>query len=208
MKIVSREEARRIGARWYCEGVPCRSGHIVERLTERNDCVQCVRDRANKWNKENPERLKLRRDTWRQENLERDAENKRKWYNNNRERALAQQKASRDPQKVSEYNKWWRVTFPEKKACADRTSKARRKGADGRHTAGDIVEIRRLQRDRCAMPHCRIRLRGKGHIDHIIALVCGGSNSRRNLQLLCPPCNLQKGAKHPIDHVRSVGMLL
>jgi 5-methylcytosine-specific restriction endonuclease McrA len=31
--------------------------------------------------------------------------------------------------------------------------------------------------------------------DHIISLAMGGSNTARNLQLLCEPCNREKGAR-------------
>lgn len=33
------------------------------------------------------------------------------------------------------------------------------------------------------------------HIDHVIPLARGGADSEENLQLLCRPCNLRKGAR-------------
>ena len=33
------------------------------------------------------------------------------------------------------------------------------------------------------------------HVDHIRALADGGANDRTNLQLLCPTCNIKKGAR-------------
>lgn len=36
---------------------------------------------------------------------------------------------------------------------------------------------------------------GSGHIDHIVPLARGGAHAQENLQLLCAPCNLTKGAR-------------
>lgn len=36
----------------------------------------------------------------------------------------------------------------------------------------------------------------------------GGANDKSNIQLLCPHCNLSKGAKHPVDFMQERGMLL
>jgi 5-methylcytosine-specific restriction endonuclease McrA len=39
-------------------------------------------------------------------------------------------------------------------------------------------------------------------------LARGGTNHRRNIQILCPSCNLRKGWKHPIDFAQEMGRLL
>lgn len=42
--------------------------------------------------------------------------------------------------------------------------------------------------------YCGVRVTWTNHhIDHKIALACGGSNEVRNLALSCKPCNLSKG---------------
>ena len=70
----------------------------------------------------------------------------------------------------------------------------------------DVAEVRKAQRGLCA--YCAAKL-GKGyHRDHIMPLIRGGAHDRRNLQLLCAPCNLSKGARDPIDHARTLGLLI
>lgn len=41
MKIVTRQEAFRLGITRYFTGKPCKNGHLAERDTLRGDCLQC-----------------------------------------------------------------------------------------------------------------------------------------------------------------------
>lgn len=62
------------------------------------------------------------------------------------------------------------------------------------------------QKGKCAC--CKVSIRDGYHVDHIYALSNGGENGKLNLQLLCPSCNMIKGAKHPIDFMRQKGFLI
>ena len=66
----------------------------------------------------------------------------------------------------------------------------------------------KMQGGKCAHLWCRKNLKDGYHVDHRIALARGGSNDKKNLQLLCPPCNIKKHAKDPIDFAQQNGMLL
>jgi len=126
----------------------------------------------------------------------------------NRELVNAQNRARRakDPEAM---RAWYRE-YRRKNRDAYKTYFANRKalknGNGGRHTFEDIQEIRRLQRDRCAI--CKTKLNGGGELDHIVPLSRGGSNDRRNLQWTCKPCNCRKRASDPIDFMQRQGLLL
>lgn len=81
-----------------------------------------------------------------------------------------------------------------------------KKRVGGKHTAADIKRLFRLQRGKCAC--CRVSIADGYHVDHIQPLVLGGSNDKANLQLLCPTCNLRKGAKPPERWAAENGRLL
>lgn len=83
-------------------------------------------------------------------------------------------------------------------------SRSRRQA--GRLPSGTIKRLGDLQRWKCAI--CAISVRRRYHLDHVVPLARGGEHAPRNLQLLCPPCNVRKNAKDPIDHMRSLGRLL
>jgi 5-methylcytosine-specific restriction endonuclease McrA len=64
-----------------------------------------------------------------------------------------------------------------------------------------------LQKGKCACCKGDL-LKLKIHLDHIMPLSRGGSNTDNNIQLLCSSCNCSKNAKHPVDFMRSRGYLL
>lgn len=63
-----------------------------------------------------------------------------------------------------------------------------------------------LQRWKCAI--CVRGIKTSYHVDHIVPVSRGGKTEVWNLQLLCPPCNLKKHAKDPIEYMQSLGRLL
>lgn len=147
------------------------------------------------------------------------------WYQNNRGTNLAMQKAWRDesPERMTmiyrlQYakhrarillkTKRFRLNFPERRRAYEAARRARKAGSGGAYTAMDVVLLLTRQRNRCANHTCRVNLRKGYHLDHILPLSKRGDNGPRNIQLLCPPCNMTKGAKDPLDWARINGLLI
>ena len=84
--------------------------------------------------------------------------------------------------------------------------RARRAAAAGCYTVADVEKLRSYQNDKCV--YCSKTLNGEGHLDHIVALINGGSNWPSNLQLTCNTCNLKKGRKDAIAFAQENGLLL
>jgi 5-methylcytosine-specific restriction endonuclease McrA len=81
------------------------------------------------------------------------------------------------------------------RAIVSAINEHRRRNAPGSFNANDIKRMYEHQNGKCV--YCSIDLSGGYHIDHIWPISRGGTNYPENLQLLCPQCNLRKGAKLP-----------
>lgn len=113
----------------------------------------------------------------------------------------------RDSGKEAATQRAYAAKHPEKRRAWTKENHARRReGKGGRLPNGTVATIGALQRWRCAI--CRVDIKPAHHIDHIMPLARGGRHEPRNIQLLCPPCNLKKGASHPADYMRKVGRLI
>lgn len=102
----------------------------------------------------------------------------------------------------------YREQNPEKTAALAKASKANRRARlavlGGRITAKQIEHLYLLQKGRCA--GCRKKTR-KFHLDHVIPIALGGANDISNAQVLCPSCNLKKGAMPDTEWAASLGRL-
>lgn len=73
-------------------------------------------------------------------------------------------------------------------------------------SSGLAIRLYKLQRGKCAC--CGLPLGDDYHLDHIMPLALGGTNTDDNIQLLRAKCNMQKSAKHPVDFMQQRGFLL
>jgi hypothetical protein len=169
-------------------------------------CRHCVSEYRKGYYKANKEKLLLASKAWVEKNRERSREIRAKWLLNNPEK---QKQASKNwylnnKDKSSEIRKKWRVENNSRSRtfCINR----RRKMAGGK-LSKDIVEILMAkQKGKCAC--CFKPLKDDFHLDHRMPIALGGENIDANMQLLHSVCNLKKNAKHPIDYMQELGLLL
>jgi len=70
-------------------------------------------------------------------------------------------------------------------------------------TSLDVINLMDKQSGRCAA--CAVQTGKKYHVDHIVPLSLGGDNSRFNIQILCPNCNLRKGSLLQNEFMQRMG---
>lgn len=170
---------------------PCRNGHMSIRYAD-GRCKVCANAASAKWYANNIEVARIARKKWRMDNVDLAATLSKEWYTRNIVRRNAKSR------EWYTHNKCRRAMVAKAFRSANRALYKliahRRRGAKGRYTKDDISVLWDKQEGRCAAAHCRTPL-DNFHIDHKNPISRGGSNYPRNLQLLCAPCNINKGAR-------------
>lgn len=130
------------------------------------------------------------------------------WYAANRGKVKDSNAAwkAANPKKATVYSLAWGKKNPEARKIFDHNRNARKANNGGSLSKGIATKLFKLQNGMC--PCCKQSLGANYHIDHIVPLALGGSNSDDNAQLLRATCNLQKNKKHPIDFMQQRGFLL
>jgi 5-methylcytosine-specific restriction endonuclease McrA len=211
---IGKADARALGLTHYFTGKACPHGHVANRYVNSGQCVDCIaaKGKARKtyfeeWRKANLDRCAGYTRAYRERNPE--AKERAKAVRANRkprERELERKRYQRDHEKMLAKNEAYRKARPDIYAAHARNRRALAKQAEGCHTATEIAALYQRQRGRCA--NCKASLKPGYHADHIVPLVRGGSNWIANIQLLCPPCNMRKGALHPIEWAQREGRLV
>lgn len=86
-----------------------------------------------------------------------------------------------------------------------RARDARKLNQTGVVSTGITASLFLSQQGQCAF--CLTPLGTGFHLDHIVPLSRGGLHDDSNLQLLCPPCNMSKGARDPVEFAQAHGRL-
>jgi hypothetical protein len=186
----------------------CKVCKKIERSALRESYREKVKITAAAWYAANAEKSIASATKWREANTERAKANNAKWHMNNLEIVKAR-KADWfvvNREKVRAQSAKWRAANPEalRGYCQNRRALKRANG--GKLSKGLSSKLFRLQRGKC--PCCGHALGDNYHMDHIMPLALGGSNTDDNIQLLRQRCNQQKRAAHPIDFMQLRGFLL
>jgi 5-methylcytosine-specific restriction endonuclease McrA len=201
--------------------IECRLGY-VKAWREVNP--EAKRARGKVWRAANPDKVRAYKKAYYAANRDVLRAQTKAWYAANRDRARARSKAFRtaNADKVRAKKKAYHEENRDKKNARTRewlkqnpdaarehkaAKRARKRSQMGVVSRGIRAKLRMLQNGKCA--YCRASLKKAGeHLDHVMPLALGGKHEDSNLQLLCPPCNMSKNAKHPHDFARELGMLL
>lgn len=155
--------------------------------------LELSKERARAWRLANLDKAKARSAAWYLANAEKTKARSSAWYLENMERAKANAAA-------------YLAKKPEVFKTASQNRRARKVKAGGRLSKDLPSRLFILQRGKCSC--CGLPLGDKYHMDHIVPLMLGGSNTDDNIQLLRARCNLQKSTKHPVDFMQERGYLL
>lgn len=90
MQIISRDAAKKQGLTRFFTGRPCKYGHVSERLTSINHCVECHNSYASNWKKKNRKACSETSQLWQTRNRERVRKLKKANYRNNEDVRKAQ----------------------------------------------------------------------------------------------------------------------
>ena len=140
-----------------------------------------------KWQKENPEKMKVSRKKW----VTKNSEAAKKW-------------AKENPEKMKASRRKWSKENSEKESAKTRKRKALK--LNNNHQKYLLEEVLQMYGTKCHICNLEIDIKAarkagkKGwedglHIDHLIALANGGADTLENVRPAHGLCNIKKGAK-------------
>lgn len=157
-------------------------------------CKKCHYKTANKWRKNNLEKVEADRKERRASYRETERRYARQWAKDHPDRVHEKLEEWRTAN--PEYGKNWRKNNKDKIKNYAATRKARLAGNGGDLTVEEWHAILDFYDHRCL---CCGRDDVKLTIDHVLPILHGGKHSADNVQPLCGPCNSRKKDKH-IDY--------
>lgn len=151
----------------------CKSCGVETDRYKDGRCIPCRHRHSAKWEASNRDTVNAKSRRWNAKNADKKRATNARYRTVNQEKINARRKEKRAADPSIERNK-----------------SAKRRAAVGK-LPKNIVEVLLVkQNGLCAC--CGLPLAGKYHLDHIIPVAKGGSNTEDNVHLLLPKCNQQK----------------
>jgi len=161
------------------------------------------------WAAANKDRRRATNAAWSAANKDRKSATNAAWVASNKDRVRATVAAwaiaNKDRRRAN--GKAWREANPEAGRVKTANYRASKRANGGKLSIGLAEKLFKLQKGKCACG-CKQPLGDDYHLDHIMPLALGGSNTDNNIQLLRARCNVSKGAKHPVEFMQKKGFLL
>jgi len=150
-------------------------------------CKTCHKAYCTRWYQQNPDRAKVLRNRA-----------TKKYKAKHPDRIAKSRSKPEYKQRKSEWSKKDRKENPEKHKALDANNRFLRKsrlaGTPGRLSASIVKKQLQLQDGKCWWCGCALI---EYHVDHVIPISKGGTNTPQNIVCACPSCNLRKHAKLP-----------
>lgn len=230
IKQAARPEQSRIATAKWRSGDPERARALRQKSRAANRQEELAKERgryaanpekyrakAVAWAAANPDKTRACYTAYRSANREKVLAGYIAYRVANPEKVRATKAAHRDRnrEKIASYEAAYRAKNPEKIRVNVSNRWARKKGAEGRYTEAEVVDLLKRQKSKCAyarhhLPWCNGRITlDTCHRDHIVPLSNPTStNWIRNIQLTCQPCNNRKHAKDPVVFAQQIGLLI
>lgn len=174
-------------------------------------CRVCVREYARQWRNTNRDAYNAYFKSYYQQHKDEHAEDTSRWYRANKSKVRAAGRrryaVNPDPLKEKRQRQYWAKPDRERanarrwrkaNPIAHRAHEAHRRAlklhSNGKYTPADVQRLLETQAGLC---HWCQSLLDVYHVDHVVPLSRGGSNSAENIALACPSCNLRKKDKTP-----------
>ena len=169
--------------------------------------VKAIADRTE-FRKKNPESERKTRLAYEERNKERIKAKAAEYRLKNKLRFKERdaKKYAEHTEKCKQYNKDWYANNPDAARVKNQNRRAKVREVGGKLTKGIAEKLFDLQKGKC--PCCKRGLGKNYHLDHVVPLALGGTNTDDNVQLLRAECNLKKHAADPVEFMQSRGFLL
>lgn len=204
-QVITREEAKTAGLRFYFTGDPCKHGHVAQRNVKTTACVECHRQhqRADR-EKRRAFLCKRSREDYAQRRSENPSlhekalERRRQWYEQNKDRALEVHRRYREKNGDKVIARVRRYTEQNPHMKLEKDAK-RRASVRNRIPAwfGEFDQF--VMQEAADLSIRRYDATGtKWHVDHMIPLLArkvSGLHCATNLQVIPAATNLRKKNK-------------